>query len=71
MYLNVKEVLHAIQNLECRARYDLHAVERRLLDKGRDCLIRGSAIVRLVARTSRESIVSTVTTPMRRSLTFL
>jgi hypothetical protein len=60
-YLNVEKVLHAIQNLECRVRHDLHAVYRRLLDKGRNGLVRGGAVVRLIARTDRETIVSTVT----------
>lgn len=57
-YLNVKEVFHAIQNLKCRVGNYLHAIHRRLLDKGRDGLVRRGAVVRLVARTSRETIVS-------------
>ena len=71
MYLDVEKVLHTIQNLKCRAGHDLHAVYRRLLDKGRNSLIRGGAVVRLITGTSAETKVSTVTAPTGRSLTSL
>ena len=71
MYLDVEKVLHTIQNLECRAGHDLHAVYRRLLNKRSNSLIRGGAVVRLITGTSTETKVSTVTALTGRSLTFL